>query len=280
MRSRVWCAPEALLATTSSGVENQLDVFVKPRKMVKTKAPVLAGQLRLVPEPSAVKIVKVAELGANDPAPAGLWEVALTDPPSGFDSRVFLASGGSDSVSAFWHVEATTREEEANLTVLWYRVQSLQGADPLDSKPAALPYASAAGEESHASAMAATLAPSPERREEAVPSRADSFSKARPSLPPQAIVSKAPPASAPPAASASPLPPSEDASRKRVAMSAAMASSDAPFDRFVFVPVLGNTTALPAGTTLLVWQEAVASKPRKAARPISVAQLAKKARAF
>ena len=96
----------------------------------------------LIPEATTLKILDKDALSPEDPAPSGLWEVVVENPPAGFSSRVFLGGGGLDSVSAFWGVEIVEKEEQANMQVLWYRVSSLSGNDPVSHDPRGMPAAS------------------------------------------------------------------------------------------------------------------------------------------
>ena len=270
VRSRVWCAIEALASLASSRLEEQVGIFVKPRKFVKTKLAIPAGELRLVPEPSSVKIMKAGELAASEQAPLGLWEVDVVCPPSGFDSRVFLASGGGDGVSPFWFVETTSVRGEANMGVLWYKVSSIAGSDPVDFSP---PFLGASSEGGSAGEAREVLEAQPDPRlasEKQLLALSGAYSKAKPPQPP-ALPPKASPPAPPPLADS-------DASRKRMAASVATASSHAVFEKVVFVPTLVNEHALPEGTVLKIHQGAVAPKAPKAARAISVLQLAKKAK--
>ena len=252
VRARVWSALETLVCTLGGGVEDQVELHVKPRKLVRTKVSIPQGQLLLIPEATSIKVLDAKSLAASEPAPSGLWEVVVLDTPEKFASRVFLASGASDSVAPFWQVETAAVNEEPNMEVLWYKVSSLSGADPVESLPSAVP---ASG--------------SPAEEEKAV---ASSTAKARSKAP--GVKPKMPSGS--PATEASG---SQQASRKRLAAVLASGSLEVAFDRCVYMPVLVNCVALSAGCNLKM-QAATAKAPPKVSlpKPISVLQVAKKAK--
>ena len=232
VRGRVWAAMECLMSAVDDEVESLVQVWCKPRKSVSVKVAVETGRLRLAPEPTSVKIVDASGSSGNgDPAP-GLVEVTVSDSPlDAARYRVYLASSGGDSaVSPFWCVEHVANPEEANMTLVWYKISSVSGMDPSDEQgDDAFPAASAR------SAASSTCPPG------ATPKKA-----ARPSQ------------------------------QKRLAhVLAAIPGEQCAWERAVTVPVMVNTTALRAGTTLKI-HSAPRKQPPKAGKSISVASLAKK----
>ena len=271
-RGRVWSALEALVRRVGLGVERQVDLYTKPRKLVKAKTILRQGRLLLVPEASGLKVLGPDTLSPDAPAPAGLWEVVLENPPAGFDSRIFLAGGGADSVSAFWSVEIVDKEEEANMEVLWYQVSSLCGADPVSDDPRGVPVSSgpAASVETQPGAFTEVFSKASGGGQ--VPTMV--FSKASGS----AFSKAAPtPRAAPPKASAPPAS-GNPTERKRLASLALAGASDEPFDRKVFIPVFVNKVALAEGAEIKVLGS-TEKAPQKMPKAISVVQLAKRAKA-
>ena len=270
VRGRVWCALESLVHRVGLGVENQVEVYVKPRKHVKTTTKFDQGRLMLIPEAATLKIFGKDALSPEHCAPSGLWEVVVEYPPAGFSSRMFLAGGGADAVSAFWYVEIVEKEEEANMQVVWFRVSSLSGSDPVSHDPRGMPAASGSTAPAPAPAAAASGA-STDRPDEARATIA--FSKATGG----AITLTAPALSTPPPKAAAPRASGEGASRKRLASLALVGASDEPFDRVVYIPVFVNKEALAEGAELKVLWAFEKAQP-KAAKAISVVQLAKRAK--
>ena len=131
VRSRVWAAIEILVNTTGIGIENAVDVFIKPQRQVITKGSFSRGELILIPEPTAIKILDAKALAPGDPAPSGFAEVYVHDPPSGFASRTFLAMAGSEIACPYWYVEQSPCPDGANMKTVWFRMGVIGGADPV-----------------------------------------------------------------------------------------------------------------------------------------------------
>ena len=272
VRGRVWCALEALVHRVGLGVDTMVELYTRPRKLVKTTISIAQGRLVLVPEATSLKILDKDALSPESSAPSGLWEVVVENPPAGFGSRVFLAGGGNDSVSAFWSVEMVDKEEEANMEVLWYQVSSLSGADPVSDDPRGMLVSSGRAASIESQPAAPTEVFSKAAGFGLVPTTV--FSKASgTALPKAALTPKAAPpkARAPPASGG----PTE---RKRLASLVLAGASDEPFDRKVFIPVFVNKVALAEGAEIKVLGSAEKAPP-KIPKAISVVQLAKRAKA-
>ena len=244
VRGRVWAAMECLMAAMEGEVEKTLQIYCKPKKSVSTQVVVHAGMLRLAPEPTSVKILEASLLSADEEQPPGLVEVTLTKSPlDPAQHRVFLASSGGDSaVSPFWCVEHVTSEDDANMTLVWYKVSSVAGIDPSDNQ----------GKDA-------------------------SRAKAAPATSSGQDIPGATPKSAPkPAQPRAPTPaPAAQAERKRLAaVLAAIPGEQSAWAHEVTVPVMVNTMALPAGTALKIFAPRKAQA--KSSKSMSVTALAKK----
>ena len=134
VRGRVWAAMECLMAAVDGEVEEQLQVYCKPKKSVSTRVAIETGKLRLAPEPTSVKIHGASCISSDEDQPPGLVEVTLTKSPLDLSKhRVFLASSGGDvAVAPYWCVEHVAHEDDANMTLIWYQVSSVTGIDLSD----------------------------------------------------------------------------------------------------------------------------------------------------
>ena len=265
VRARVWTAMECLMSAMECDIEEKLQIYVKPKKSVSTLVEFAHGKLRLVPEPTAVKILGASCLPTHDESPPGLVEVVLDKSPlDPTPHRVFLASGSGDSaLSPYWVVEHVASEDEANMTLVWYKVSHVSGVDPVMAS--CIPGAHAP--------------PSTSAALEARPEVPGAFAKSGVFAKPTSKAAAAP-GGLPRAATASQGSPGaateSQLERKRLAAMLS-ATPDHTMTHEVTVPVMVNTKALPAGTSLKI---AFASRkaPSKSTKAISVVALAKKQR--
>ena len=136
MRGRAWAAMECLVQAMEGEVEEQLRIYCKPKKSVSTQLAIEAGKLRLAPEPTSVKILGAESLRADEDQPHDRVEVTLTRSPLDDSKyRVFLTlCVGESAVAPFWCVEQVADPEEANMTLVWYKISSVSGMDPSDEQ--------------------------------------------------------------------------------------------------------------------------------------------------
>ena len=131
VRARVWIALESLSASLSEPVVDLVDVLVRPAKSVRAKQNMQLGALVIAPEASGLKVLEGDAAVAEAKKPASV-EVYIDAPPAGFDGRVFLTgSAGGDYVAPYWFLEQTPSKDDANMSIMLYKVSMGVGSDPV-----------------------------------------------------------------------------------------------------------------------------------------------------
>ena len=125
--ARALCALEILAETLSQGVEDMVDILVKPRRCVRAKRDLALGELILVPETWTLRIVErdAAAQVSEDAA-----ELFFEDNAGWEGHRVLLGSqSGSSAVCPFWCLERTKDDRTVNMVTVLYKVQICGGPD-------------------------------------------------------------------------------------------------------------------------------------------------------
>ena len=129
MRARVFHALEVLCRALGDRVCEQVDVFVKPSRSVVSKLDIPKGHLVLAPD-----TVKIAVVALGETIPAGHLEVIVSTPPVGFKGTPCLVPAASgEGVAPYAFVDLTTDAASCNMTLMYYKVQLIGGADPVAS---------------------------------------------------------------------------------------------------------------------------------------------------
>ena len=116
IKARVFFALEVLSKVVGDTICDQVDVFVKPSRIVTSKLHIPKGELVILPEGKVV----INELGKE--IPSGHHEVVCMDSPPGFEGVPCLVPSTSEKeVSPWCFVETKTLPSQVNMVPMFLR---------------------------------------------------------------------------------------------------------------------------------------------------------------